>query len=243
MNEDAWLASTDPDQMLHFLGDGASARKLRLFALACCRRIWHLLTEKCRTAVEVAEAHFDGGVSKEQLATARKGIRDSFASLIRAPGRGAQVTATYVVLSAVSTSISRSPASIANVVARGARQAVESVITLAPGALAYDSADFQASIDALVRAEAVKQSDLLRELFGNPFRPIALDPQWSAWENQTIVKIAQRIVDERAFANLPVIADALEEAGCTNADLLAHCRAAGSHFRGCWAIDSLLGKA
>ena len=85
-------------------------------------------------------------------------------------------------------------------------------------------------------------SDLLRDIFGNPFRPVAVDPAWLVWHDGIIGKLAQRIYDERAFADLPILADALEEAGCTNAELLAHCRHPGPHARGCWAVDLLLGK-
>ena len=91
-------------------------------------------------------------------------------------------------------------------------------------------------------AESGAQASLLRDIFGNPFRPVAIDPAWLALDNGAIVKIAQRIYEERAFADLPILADALEEAGCTNAELLAHCRHPGPHVRGCWAVDLLLGK-
>jgi hypothetical protein len=82
---------------------------------------------------------------------------------------------------------------------------------------------------------------LLREVFGNPFRPVAVDPAWLRWNDGTVAKLASVIHDERRFADLPVLADALEEAGCSRADLLGHCRA-GGHVLGCWALDALAGK-
>jgi hypothetical protein len=82
----------------------------------------------------------------------------------------------------------------------------------------------------------------LRDIFGNPFRPVTADPSWLAWNESTVRKIAQAIYEERAFEQLPVLADALEDAGCDDADLLAHCRGDGPHVRGCWVIDLLLGK-
>ena len=66
---------------------------------------------------------------------------------------------------------------------------------------------------------------------------------WLAWNGGTVPRIAQAIYAERAFDRLPVLADALEDAGCANADVLAHCRSGGEHVRGCWVIDLLLGKA
>ena len=79
----------------------------------------------------------------------------------------------------------------------------------------------------------------LRDIFGNPFRPVVADP---AWLTPTVVSIAEAIYRDRAFDRLPILADALEEAGCTNADLLLHCRQPGEHVRGCWAVDLVLGK-
>lgn len=68
------------------------------------------------------------------------------------------------------------------------------------------------------------------------------DLSWLASNNGTVVKLAQAIYDERAFDRLPILADALEDAGCTNQDILAHCRGGGEHSRGCWVVDLLLGK-
>jgi hypothetical protein len=83
---------------------------------------------------------------------------------------------------------------------------------------------------------------LVRCAFGNPFRPSRIDPSWPAWNGGTVVQLAQVIYDERAFDRLPILADALEDAGCHDAGILAHCRGPGSHVRGCWVVDALLGK-
>jgi hypothetical protein len=83
---------------------------------------------------------------------------------------------------------------------------------------------------------------LLQDVFGNPFRPLSVDPSWLIWNSGTVQKVAQAIYDERAFDRLPVLADALEEAGCTNLDILDHCRQPGEHVRGCWVVDLLYGK-
>lgn len=83
---------------------------------------------------------------------------------------------------------------------------------------------------------------LLRDIFGNPIRPVIIDPAWLAWNNGTVVNLAQGIYDERAFDRMPILADALEDAGCHNDDILLHCRGGGEHVRGCWAVDLLLGK-
>ncbi|WP_246173617.1 hypothetical protein [Limnoglobus roseus] len=83
------------------------------------------------------------------------------------------------------------------------------------------------------------QAWLLRDIFGNPFRPVACDP---AWRTSTAVGLAEVIYDDRAFDRLPILADALQDAGCEDADILAHCRGDGPHVRGCWVVDLVLGK-
>lgn len=82
---------------------------------------------------------------------------------------------------------------------------------------------------------------LLRELWGNPFRPAAFDPAWLAYNDGTINRLARSVYDG-AFETLPILGDALEEAGCADAAVLAHCRDPGPHVRGCWVVDGLLGK-
>jgi hypothetical protein len=80
---------------------------------------------------------------------------------------------------------------------------------------------------------------LLRHIVGNPFRPVTADPSWLT---SIVVALAQAIYDERAFGRMPVLGDALEEAGCGDRDILDHCRQPGEHVRGCWVVDLILGK-
>jgi hypothetical protein len=209
MTEAEWLACTDPRLMLEFLRDKASDRKLRLFAVACCRRIWHLLADaRSRKAVEVAEQYADGWASDEQL----RAVSREAASV--GIGFGTQF----------------SPANATHFAALPGRVFADRCGTFAARAVA----DF---------AEAAAQSSLLRCLWGNQLRGIALAPSLLAWHNGTVVKLAQGIYDERRFGDLPILADALEGAGCDNADVLAHCRSGGDHVRGCWVVDLLIGKA
>lgn len=84
---------------------------------------------------------------------------------------------------------------------------------------------------------------LLRDIFPNPFRlQPTIDPVWQKWNDGTIVKLAQQMYDSRDFMSMPILADALEEAGCTSADILEHCRGPGPHVRGCWVVDLVLEK-
>lgn len=95
------------------------------------------------------------------------------------------------------------------------------------------------------------QAALLRDLFGNPFRPVTMVPcKWCGREDclgclpaQPVFAIARSLYDDRRFDGLPVLCDALEEAGCTDPQILGHGRSAGPHVRGCWLLDLLLGKS
>ena len=80
---------------------------------------------------------------------------------------------------------------------------------------------------------------LLRDVFGNPFRPVV--PNMKRLKRKA-VNLAQSIYDDRAFERMPNLADALDEAGCTSAEILNHCRSEGPHVRGCWVVDLILGK-
>jgi len=92
---------------------------------------------------------------------------------------------------------------------------------------------------AVRRETAESQVSLLRCIFGNPFHPPTLD---SSWLSSTVRNLAQAIYDDRRFTDLPILADALLDAGCDNDDILTHCRSEGSHVRGCWVVDLLLDK-
>jgi hypothetical protein len=93
------------------------------------------------------------------------------------------------------------------------------------------------------------QCHLLRDIFGNPFRPASLAPSVLTWNDATVVRLARAAYDERHMpegtldnGRLAVLADALEEAGCQDQDILGHCRSGGEHVRGWWPVDLCLGK-
>ncbi|HJZ55720.1 MAG TPA: hypothetical protein VKE74_12200 [Gemmataceae bacterium] len=77
-------------------------------------------------------------------------------------------------------------------------------------------------------------------MFGNPFRLAAFDP---AWRTSTAVQLARQMYEAREFSAMPILADALQDAGCENAEILDHCRGSGPHVRGCWVVDLVLGKS
>jgi hypothetical protein len=95
------------------------------------------------------------------------------------------------------------------------------------------------SLEGLTEELQAEQSTFVRDIFGNPFRPVAVDP---SWQTSTVVALANGVYQEKAFDRLPILADALEDAGCDCADVLEHLRGDGPHVRGCWVVDLLLGK-
>jgi hypothetical protein len=106
--------------------------------------------------------------------------------------------------------------------------------------------DLEVAYYRAVFAERGEQCRLLRDILGNPFRPATVSP---AWQAPQVVALAQAAYDERDMptgtldlARLAVLADALEDAGCTDSNILDHLRRPGPHVRGCWAVDLILGK-
>jgi hypothetical protein len=130
----------------------------------------------------------------------------------------------------------------AAVLAQEAATALQAVRFGANAALTAAMTTQTAAQAAERAAVAAADADMLRDLCGNPFRAVRLDPSWLSWNDGTVPKMAQAIYEDRLFKDLPILADALEEAGCNRADLLLHCRLPGLHQRGCWVLDLLLGK-
>jgi hypothetical protein len=95
---------------------------------------------------------------------------------------------------------------------------------------------------AVVELDANVRCSMIREVLGNPYQRISLNPRWLNWSNKTVLRIARSLYDTRNFDGMPVLADTLMEAGCGNRDILEHCRQEGGHVLGCWVLDRILGK-
>jgi hypothetical protein len=239
MTEAQWLAGTDPRMMRWFLLEGqAKERKLRLFGSACCRRMWHLLSnERSRRAVEAAERYADADADGEELRFARLGAENVAETLIAsAPTaeREAQASAAFAALS-VTVDDWRS----ADYTSSNATSAAYHAATAANVPSAADARD----------GERAAQACLLRDIFGIPFRSISICPAWLTWNSGTVVRLAQAAYENRILpagtrnnARLSVLADALEEAGCNDELILGHLRGGGEHYRGCFVVDALLGE-
>ena len=242
------------EALLLWLGPRADARRLRLFAVACCRRIGALLgcDERWPDCVEAAEAFADGSIGKEELwdrsETGRlKGYVEHGLAWQPEAGTAVQHAGTW------SDAQGRPTGSFDTPVLFPTAQALRAAAGAA-AALAYHQTDPEYSAvemcyggrepspayPAAVRDERRAQADLVRELFGNPFRAVACDPAWLSAGGAPALELAWSAYHERRFDLLPVLADALEDAGCIQEALLTHCRSGGAHVRGCWALDALL---
>jgi hypothetical protein len=220
MTESEWLACTAPEAMVAFLpiSGGATDRKLRLFVVACCRRIWHLLTARQKQVISQAERYADGLAEM-----------DTDDPSENSDGIGITL-----------------PELAARFAIRGlAEGGLGGVASLCARALSEGGIDLQART-----AESTAQASLFRDIRGNPFRPPpALEPSVLKWNDGVVVKLAQAAYDERVMpegtldrARLAVLADALEEAGCDDAEILGHLRGPGPCVRGCWVVDLILQK-
>lgn len=96
-----------------------------------------------------------------------------------------------------------------------------------------------AELSHVVQTEHAAACEFLRDIFGNPFRPVNADPFWLS---SAVVALVEWIYQDRAFDRLSILADALQDAGCDNEDVLNHCRGDGPHVRGCWVVDILTGR-
>jgi hypothetical protein len=232
MEERKWLACKDPSKMLAHLGVGEHwgylkhspgvlvpsrkksklDRKLRLFACACCRRIWSLIAdEDGRKAVDVAEQFADGKATGKLLRLANQ-------AAVRCSLEDEEINSLEEYL---------------------ADRALLAVLNASgqPFNPLY-AAECAAETTEKESAEKEAQCILLRDVVGNPFRATPLKK--AAW-GRTVAAIASAIYEERTFSELPILADALEDAGCDNADILDHLRGPGPHVPGCWALDLIRG--
>jgi hypothetical protein len=216
MTEAEWLTATDPTPMLEFLKGKASDRKLRLLAVACCRRVWGLLADqRCRKGVDVAERYADGRATEDELNEA--------------------ADAAYQAADDVRVDAYTIPHD-------AAWEATHDAVWQAAHAIdneAFVFADAHFLHEPVRHTGDKEQAILLRDIFGNPFRRATLNPSWLT---STVVTFATGIYEEKAFDRMPILADALQAAGCDDEVILDHCRQAGEHVRGCWVVDSVLGK-
>lgn len=248
MTEQEWLQGEDLEAMLRHLNDKVSERKFRLTECAFLRRFWHLLTdERNRRAVEAAEQFADGTISREGLRAAEAHAQAAYHDLRHAyfADRGSPRSFWGGVVSAAqhtASSFYDMPDLFAHAETPERFRAMSNLIWIGTAAYPIGVKVSNRKGHNAIKAEHAAQAVLLRDLFGNPFHPATIQPSWLVWNDGTIPKMAQAIYNDRAFDRLPVLADALEDAGCQDADILGHCRQPGPHVLGCWLIDLLTRK-
>ena len=234
MIEAEWLAWDSPEAMLKFIHDKVSDRKWRLFTVSFCRQhtIENVLDANVHDAIQQLERFADGEVGETELVKAIQAIRDAH--------RGSNLPETadgnFYTVDNITVIPTRAYLGIA--ITWPARDLATSLV--------HFGVEIAASIEPRQAArERIRKVFLdtvvcCRDIFGNPFRPATLN---RSWLTSTVTSLAQAIYTDRTFDHLPILADALEDAGCTDADILAHCRGGGEHCRDCWVVDLLLGKS
>ena len=230
MTEGEFKTCTHPEMMLVFLqaSGTASDRKLRLFSVACVRRLWHLADIADQEVVELAERFADGSISQRKLNTARTGRQKQY------PTGVPSTVAGYAAWAANATLQRRGSSA-----ARWAVEATRSTVVAASTGATPWGEEVSATRLAARDAEFACQAALLRDIFGPlPFRQVAIE---QSWQTSALVALATAIYEERRWGDMPILGDALAEAGCTDAEVLAHCRGT-VHARGCWVVDLLLNK-
>jgi len=219
MTEAEWMVCDDSSSMWDFMQGKASGRKLRLFGCACCRRVWELMPNVfCTRAVVFAEFTADGRCATDELYRLSDGIE----SALRSDAYWDEVDQYFAALAAWRVS---------------SKDYLHMTAEAAAVAIAVHRSDEDYHPKRATEGKA--QADLIRDIFGNPFRPATFDPSWLT---STVTALAAQMYDSRDFSAMPILADALQDAGCTNDDILNHCRGDGPHVRGCWVVDLVLGK-
>jgi len=227
MTEAEWLACEDPATMLdcfdpgpvrNLLTSSGHERRLLLFCVACCRAAQHNEPDFSGSILTATERYVDGAGEAEEIIRSGHRYDSDLCPALR-------------ISQHFEFRRDRQPASVLS--------CAISVARLAGWSFGRGSRDQTRGGDEIERGMR-EQTDLLRDAFGNPFRPITFDPRW---RTSTAIAIAQVMYESRDYSAMPILADALQDAGCDNDDILNHCRDAnGVHVRGCWVVDLVLGK-
>lgn len=215
------------------------ARRLRLVGVACARQVWDLLSTDDRNAVFVSERYADGGATRNDLGAAA--VRVPLGPL------SAQQYARSAAGYASTPFIEPRPLVTQDLpswdVREAARYAAKALAGRAAGpAPRRNPTDpvWHATWNAVFHAARAEQADLVRDVFPPPGTSPFVRPDWLT---STVTAMARQMYDGREFSPMPILADALQDAGCTDELILGHCRKPAPHTRGCWAIDLVLGKS
>ncbi len=241
MTEEEWVAAEHPMVMLDHLDliDAITDRKQRLLDCACVLRIWHLLTDLARSVVATAESYADVQAELDEMIELRGEVLSAVDTEIELNIQAANTGVPRHIGNPNRSSALSAAAGVAWEY-RGGTNPLGDVVNamIAQGGLGDERADHEL-VRQLRFAELRHQIVLVREVFGNPFRPVEFSRDWLT---DTAVLLARTMYEAREFGAMPILADALQDAGCDNDDILDHCRGPGPHVRGCWVVDLILGK-
>jgi hypothetical protein len=218
MKKAEWLACTNPQWMLEFLRGKSSDRKQRLFAVACCRRVFdeYGYGMSFDEPLAWAEWYADGNATAFDLAKIEEGVQGDVCE----PSECFSAVAAAVALAVATQNFD--PALVPAAVIEAAK------------CCGYFTSPRQEN------EEYVSQCDILRDLFGEGLiRPVELLPTWLT---PSLVELASHIYEKRSFDRLPALGKELKNAGCEEVTVLEHCRKKGTHVRGCWVVDLALGR-
>jgi hypothetical protein len=210
MTEAEWLASESPVALLAHLNADGYSRKLLLYASALCALRPEWLTDTLRDWAAAIEEVLAGDAPNRLLDDWQETAETEICDLAQ---HGPQEARPYY-------------AALTHLVC----------CTWITDPLELD---FPAPAAAEFAPMRRLGAALVRDIYGNPFRPAAFSPEW---RTDTAVVLARQVYESRDFGAMPILADALQDAGCEDADILSHCRDGGPHVRGCWVVDLVLGK-
>jgi hypothetical protein len=240
MTEAEWLTCDDPTPMQEYLRGKASGRQLRLFGVACCERAEHLFVDaQSRSSLACLRRYADGRAGDDELREASQEARWAYHFAIRKAGVARFGPEFDQRMRMLSTGPGLDGMVLDFDPAANAALAVHSAIDFpaSTARCAAHAVELESGAAAGARERGM-QSALLRDIFGNPFRPVTFSP---TWRTDTAVALARQMYDTREFSAMPILADALQDAGCDSADVLSHCRDANqTHVRGCWVVDLVL---
>jgi hypothetical protein len=246
VDEYEWLTCSDTQLMLRFLRDAdlLSDRKAHLFAIACYRRVWNELEdEQLQKSVEFVESSVDGQ-SGEKEPRGNDWGQFSRTSLRLWNATGISFVSAEFCVQVAARSLTTEGQGLDRAWEETFRQSWARGCVSTEARLLADAqapADWLAERRRKMRQEERGQTGLLRDMFGSSFGAISIEPRWLTSD---VIDLARVCYDERAFERLPILADALMDAGCDNDEIINHCREQGrGHVKGCWVIDLLLGKS
>jgi hypothetical protein len=222
MTEKEWLKCDDVLRLVKLPALSSQRRKYRLFGCGCCRQLGSWLSNpRAWRMIDASERYADGLIRDSALAKWEREAEKTRNAVEHPPGR-TRFLPEWIAAHAICYACTNDRYAGWGMVVE---QILDRDITFSP--------DVHSDLNR-------RFVDLLRDIFGNPFRPVAFDP---AWRSESAVALACTAYESRNFTLLPILADALEEAGCDHPDILTHCRQPdATHVRGCWVVDLVLGK-